>query len=145
MDLLPTVANLAAAHLRAGRTIDGRNIWPLLSGQGDAVSPHEAFFFYWGNELQAVRSQRWKLHFPHDYKTLVGPRARDGKSSKSEPRRIDLSLFDLNTDRGETTDVAGRHPDVVARLQGLADRARADLGDDLAGARGSGARPAGHQ
>ena len=38
-----------------------------------ARSPHEAFFTYFrGGQLQAVRDRRWKLHFPHDYRTLEG-------------------------------------------------------------------------
>jgi arylsulfatase A len=33
MDLLPTFANLAGAELPSDRIIDGRDIWPLMSGQ----------------------------------------------------------------------------------------------------------------
>ena len=69
IDLLPTLAKLAGAELPK-RTIDGKDIWPLLPGKPGAKSPHEAYYFYWGRELQAVRSGKWKLHFPHEYRTL---------------------------------------------------------------------------
>ena len=45
-------------------------------------------------------------------------------------------LFDLEADPGETTDVAALHPDVVARMTGLADDARRRLGDTLNGVEG---------
>ena len=51
-----------------------------------------------------------------------------------------LELYDLRADIGETTDVAEAHPEVVALLEGLADRARADLGDQRTGDKGAGRR-----
>ena len=46
MDFYPTLANLAGAALPDDRIIDGKDIGPLLSGQDDASSGHEAFFYY---------------------------------------------------------------------------------------------------
>ena len=54
MDLLPTVAFLTGAEVPDDRIIDGRNIWPVLSGKKGAVSPHEVFFYHRGNNLTAV-------------------------------------------------------------------------------------------
>jgi hypothetical protein len=54
-----------------------------------------------------------------------------------------LELFDLDNDPSESTDVAKENPDVVARLQALADAARKDLGDKLTKVKGNGIRPAG--
>jgi hypothetical protein len=42
-----------------------------------------------------------------------------------------LELYDLETDPFESTDVAAKHPEVVARLTALADAMRARLGDKL--------------
>ena len=58
-------------------------------------------------------------------------------------RSIGLSLFDLEADRSETTDVAAEHPDVVKRLEALADEARAELGDSATEQKGSGVREPG--
>lgn len=63
MDLLPTFTALAGANLPVDREIDGRNIWPLMSKSG-VKSPHEAFYYYQIDQLQAVRSGKWKLHLP---------------------------------------------------------------------------------
>jgi arylsulfatase A-like enzyme len=141
IDLLPTLARLAGAKL-PDHKIDGLDIWPLLSSQRGARCPHEALFFYWNNDLEAVRSGRWKLHFPHAYNSLEKGGA-GGKPGKLGKRRIELSLYDLEKDPGETTNVATKHPDMVKRLQGLADRARADLGDAATKTKGKGVRPAG--
>jgi hypothetical protein len=54
-----------------------------------------------------------------------------------------LSLFDLETDPGETTNVADKHPEVVARLQALAERMREDLGDSAGKRKGKGRREPG--
>jgi hypothetical protein len=53
------------------------------------------------------------------------------------------ALYDLKNDVGETTDVAAQHPEIVARLEQHAERARAALGDKLTGQTGSAVRPAG--
>lgn len=141
IDILPTVAHLIGAKL-PDHKIDGQNIWPLMSGEPDAKSPHEAYFYYWGNQLQAVRSGDWKLHFPHDYRTLDGqPGGKDGIPANYKTGKIGLSLFNLKDDVGESTNVADQHPEVVKRLTALADVMRADLGDGKQ--KGSGIRPVG--
>jgi arylsulfatase A-like enzyme len=143
IDILPTLAKLIGAAAASDRTIDGLDIWPLISGQPGAKSPHEALYFYWGEELQAVRSGRWKLHFPHEYRSLAGPAGRGGKPSDYVQQRIELSLFDLEADPGETQNVAGVHPEIVARIQALAELARDDLGDTATGRKGKNKRQAG--
>jgi len=143
IDLLPTFAALAGAELPAGREVDGRDIGPLLTGRPGARAPHEALYFYWGRELQALRSGRWKLHFPHAYRSLAGPPGSGGNPGPYEERQIGLSLFDLESDPGETTDLAARNPDVVERLSRLADAAREDLGDSAGGRAGKNVRPPG--
>ncbi len=142
IDLLPTIAGLAGAPL-PDLAIDGKDIRPLLLGEAGARSPHEALFFYWGRHLQAVRSGKWKLHFPHQYRSLDGPAGSDGMPSQYIQRSIELALFDLEADRSETTDVAAQNPDVVRRLEALADEARAVLGDSATEQMGSGLRDPG--
>jgi len=142
MDLLPTLARLAGAELRRDRRLDGGDIGPLLRGEPGARTPHEAFYYYWGRELQAVRSGPWKLHFPHTYPRPDPPGA-DGRPGRYTELRIGPALFNLETDPGETRDVAAEHPEVVRRLEALAEAARADLGDSATGREGNGVRPPG--
>jgi arylsulfatase A len=143
IDLLPTIAGLAGAQLPQQK-IDGKDIWPLLSTQPGAESPHEAFFFYQGYALEAVRSGPWKLHFPHEYRTLGdSPRATGGIPAKYKQTKTDLALYNLETDIGEQHNVAAQHPDIVERLQRLADAMRQDLGDSMKKMDGTGRRPSG--
>ena len=142
MDLLPTFAKLAGAELPRDRIIDGRDIWPLMSGQPGATTPHEAYFCYWGKHLQAVRSGKWKLHLAHDY-DHPDPPGHDGKPGKYAKREISVALFDLETDIGETKDLAAQHPEVVTRLQALAKQCREDLGDSAVEQQGKNVRPPG--
>ncbi len=143
IDLLPTIAHLIGAKL-ADHKIDGKNIWPLIKGQPDAASPHEAYFFYWGQALEAVRMGRWKLHFPHEYRTLGDRKGGTGGTPVPyKPARIDLALFDLENDAGETQDVKDQHPEVVEAIKKLADQMRQDLGDSAQGMTGTGRRSAG--
>ena len=144
LDILPTVAQLIGADL-PNHPIDGKDISPLMFGVEGAKSPHEVFYCYYaGGQLQAVRDRRWKLHFPHSYRTLAGrPGGTGGMPAPYSEAQIDLELFDLKEDPGETTNVADLQPDVVKHLQQLAEAARDDLGDSLTKKQGRGIRPAG--
>lgn len=142
IDLMPTIAALAGARVPADRVIDGRDIWPLLANQRNAASPHEALYFYWGTELHAIRSGRWKLHLPHPFQALEAA-GTSGMPGKYATKQLELSLFDLEKDPGETTNVAAGHPAVVTRLMQHVERAREDLGDSLTKRTGKNVRPPG--
>jgi arylsulfatase len=142
MDLLPTIAGLVGAKVPTDRVVDGKDIRPMLFGDSVNVDPYEAFFYYRGGRLEAVRSGNWKLHVPHWYVTVdsIGNDALPGVYRRDN---MPLALYDLASDPGERLDVSDRHPDVVDRLGTLIERARAEIGDDLTGSRGSHARPPG--
>ena len=121
MDLLPTFALLAGTKPPTDRIIDGKNIWPLLSAQNNAKTPHEAFYYYQMDQLQAVRSGNWKLHLP------LKPKKRNWGSHEPESP---LQLYNLKTDIAESKNIADKHPDIVKRLMTYAEKARQDLGDN---------------
>ncbi len=131
IDVLPTLAHITGAKLPAGK-IDGKDISALFFGESGAKSPHEAYYFYWNNELHAVRSGPWKLYFPHTYPTLAeNSVGSDGKPGLYKQVQVGLELYNLDSDLGERTAVTAQNPEVVRRLQMLADQMRADLGDSL--------------
>ncbi len=143
IDILPTVAELIGAELPEHK-IDGQSILPLMLGAEGAKSPQEAYFFYYGEELQAVRMGQWKLHFPHGYRTLAGRKGgTGGKPVNYSQDKIGLALFDLWKDVGEQHNVADDHPEVVEKIKQLADAMREDLGDSRTEAKGSGKRAPG--
>ncbi len=109
-DFLPTCADLLGAKLPADVKTDGVSIVPLLKG-GPAPKRD---CFYWelhesGPSLQAVRFGDWKA-------------VKNGPSAAVE-------LYDLKADPGETTDLAAKNPDLVARATKLIADSRDDHPD----------------
>ena len=142
IDIVPTIAGLVGGELPS-HPIDGKDIWPLMSGFPGAKTPHESYLYYWGNELQAIRAGRWKLHFPHAYRSLTGRPGKDGKPNGYSERQIEYALYDLEADIGESRDVKALYPDVMGRLQQLAEPARIELGDSARKMTGAGFREPG--
>jgi arylsulfatase A-like enzyme len=97
--MLPTLAGLTGAKLPADRVIDGRDIWPLMSGRSGAKTPHEAFFYYKGKKLEAVRSGDWKLR-----------------------RAKKVELYNLAADISESNNLVSAHPEIVERLTAVMKR-----------------------
>lgn len=97
MDLLPMAVLAAGGNLPDDIVLDGRDPTAALAGQ--RPSPHEALFFKWRQgraEARAVRAGQYKL-----------------VEIEGQPP----TLYDLEADIGETSDVSSRHPQVAADLQ----------------------------
>ena len=136
IDLLPTFVKLAGGTVPQDKQIDGADISEILLGESD-ISPREAHYYYNLYNLEAVRSGKWKLALkPQQFS--MGFRENSGQFGVHEPG---LRLYNLNTDIGETTDVAAQFPDIVAKLKALADKQAASLCDGSAN--GPGVRPPG--
>ena len=143
IDILPTLAHLTGSKL-PDLKIDGSDIWPLVLGEKTELKPY--FAYYNRNELQAVIYGNWKLVFPHSYRTIPEGTAmrNDGIPVKYVQVKLESAqLFDLSKDKGETTDVSSKNPEILKLLNGFADQARADMGDALTGNEGTGNRKAG--
>ena len=93
MDMLPTFTGLAGGKLPADRKLDGHDIWPLLAGEENAATPYDAFYYYYMDQLQAVRSGKWKLHLG-----LPQKRTNLRDATATSPAR----LYDLATDIAES-------------------------------------------
>ncbi|MEP6671790.1 MAG: sulfatase [Chthoniobacter sp.] len=134
-DVLPTLVKLGGGTVPADHKIDGGDIWPLLAGEAGAKSPHDVFYYFNGFRLEGVRSGPWKLRF-----ATAGMAEGKGPGKKPDPATQD-QLYNLETDIGETTNVADANAEVVARLRTLAEAMKDDLG--VTGT-GPGVRPLGH-
>ncbi len=138
IDILPTIAEITGAPLPE-LPIDGKSIWPLLTGDS-TESPQEAYFFYYRvNELHGVRYGKWKMYFPHTYRTMDGqvPGA-DGLPGEYKMVALeDIALYDVVADKAETKNVAADHPEVVKKIRLLANDMRQKLGDSLLDLEGS--------
>lgn len=124
MDIFTTFADLAGAPIPEDRIIDGVQMMPLLTG-ATAVSPRECYYFYQFTHLHGVRSGTWKLLLPRS----AHPSELGWYGAMLHEEIKEITLFNLETDIGETQNVADQHPDIVSRMLGLIEYARKDLGD----------------
>jgi arylsulfatase A-like enzyme len=109
-DVLPTLAELAGAE--APDDVDGLSIVPELVGEdaaGRKQPAHESLYWEYGG-WTAVRMGDWKA---------VRPRGRRGRNAP-EPK---WELYDLATDIEEKHDLAAKHPDVLAKMVAIAEKA----------------------
>ncbi len=107
-DFLPTAAELGGASTPDG--LDGISMLPAILGQPQESHDHLYWEFILGRKFkQAVRMGKWKAVRLHT----------------DQP----VELYDLSRDIGEKTDVAAKHPDVVAKATGLFSSARVDSPD----------------
>ena len=99
IDVLPTIASLTGTPLPAGRTVDGVDISPILTG--NTKSPRQDFLYYAMNgNIEGIRQGDWKL-------LVLSPKDKD---------QPDVMLFNLANDTGETKNLAAENPELVERL-----------------------------
>jgi len=106
IDLVPTLLDITGTPRPDGVKYDGEVVTDVLLGKSSTSRNAPIFFrrppdrdaFYGDNDLPdlAVRAGQWKLLCEYD--------------------GADVELYDMETDRGETKNVAAAHPDVVAKL-----------------------------
>ena len=141
IDILPTIAEITGAKLPDNK-IDGKSVWDIWTGDSNQ-SPHEAYYFYYHtNELHGIRYGKWKLYFPHKYRSLNGKEGgKSGLPVNYEYNTIDeIELYDLSNDIAEIKNVASANPEIVKKIQSLGDTIRLELGDKLTNQSGVGTR-----
>jgi arylsulfatase A-like enzyme len=113
LDLFATAAKLSGASLPDDRLMDSVDLSAALTGGGH--SPRTVLYYYWDNELRAIRKGPYKAHF-----------ITSGAYGEGEPRteHDPPLLFNLSEDPGEQHDIAAQHPDIVADILGEAQRHR---------------------
>jgi len=104
-DFLPTAADLVDA-LAMPPNLDGHSLLPLLLGQVPNSGPYLYWELHGGGFAQALRFGPWKVI----RRGLTGP----------------LEVYHLQTDPGETTNVAGKVPEIVTQAEQFFLEARSD-------------------
>ena len=107
-DMLATLADVGDVSI--SEQTDGISIMPTVLGETSNQQKHDYLFWDfagYGKQI-AVRLGNWK-----GIKT-------DIKDQKDAP----LQLYDLKNDLGETNDVAGNHPDIIAKIEQIMLEAR---------------------
>jgi len=101
VDWMPTFAVLLGYMSEFDGQLDGRNVWPLMRGDG-APAPERRIYTVWG------RDRRWEALREGDWK-IVRQRLKGGEYRPWE-------LYDLAADPNETTNRASEEPAVLERL-----------------------------
>ena len=102
VDLLPTLAGLCGVDVGATRPLDGTSLAPLLR-DADVAWPERTLF---------VHSQR--IEHPQKWRRAAVMTDRWRLVGEDE-------LYDVDADPGQRANVAGEHPEVVARLRDAYD------------------------
>ena len=136
IDILPTIADIIGTD-SLNPNIDGVSLLPLLLNEPNAT-PRNQLYYYYGKKLIAVRKDKWKLIFPHTYRSYEN--VEPGKNLFPGPYgkgNAGLELYDLESDIGERKDLAKVYPDIVKELEQIGQKARSILGDKLTDTIGS--------
>ncbi|GAA5496854.1 N-acetylgalactosamine-6-O-sulfatase [Rubritalea halochordaticola] len=98
VDVMPTVAEAGGNHVT--KEMDGISIFPTLAGEPNKQTNRDYIYFefYETARQQSVRMGKWKGY------------RRDGLKGETE-------LYNLDTDIGETKDLAAKHPDIVKKIE----------------------------
>jgi arylsulfatase A-like enzyme len=119
-DLFVTCLKIAGVPLPSDRTIDGRDLLPVL--KGEAPSPHETFYYYFGHELVAVRHKNWKYHRRHMSDNGGYPLFRQGPF-----------LFDLDRDPQESYSLIESEPEKAEEMARMLDAWDESMGRNVRG------------
>lgn len=135
MDFLPTFAEIVDYDLDTSRKIDGESMVRLLKEGSDLTFRNREFYYYYRDQLQAVRKGNWKLFLPLKIKqTRWNEILSEGSGQISK-------LVNLGSDLQEQIDLSLKYPDKLEELNEIAQRIRQDLGDN--DNQGNNQRPAG--
>ena len=114
-DFMATCAELAGFTLPEEAAEDSFSLLPLLSG-GEWETPRAPVIHHSANGTFSLREGRWKMVF--------GSGSGGRQKPVGKPFEKPYSLFDLEADPSETTDVIERFPEVAERLTGKLETIR---------------------
>lgn len=138
IDILPTIAELTNAQLPKN-LIDGKSIDAMLRGQSEEAVQEAYFHYYKTNELHGVTYDKWKLYFPHTFRSLNGRvGGKNGFPVPYEQLTVDdIELYNLEQDPAEMNNIASDYPNIVHEIERIANEMRGKLGDALRNQEGS--------
>ena len=115
IDVLPTLAALTKSPLPTGIKIDGIDMSALWLGTA-TKSPREEFVYYTSQgAVEGLRQGKWKLLVKEPPKT--NQPSNTSKDAPPKPKQPPVMLFDLESDLGETNNVAAANPERVTQLR----------------------------
>ena len=123
LDLLPTLLSFSGVKQDKKNPIDGRDVGALFLGKPDNVE-EVPFYFFYEEELRAVRYRNWKLQQSHIDRQAPDPKGIGNDGVRGSVRSVtrQSALFDLATDPQESKDVSENQPEALLMMQGLLEK-----------------------
>ncbi len=118
IDWYPTLVNLAGGSLEQKMPLDGKDVWPMLT-QG-APSPHDTILCVHSPTSAAVRMGDWKLMMngaDQDSENADEDAPKKKVKGNGAAKGESVELYNLATDIGETTNLAAKEPERVAKMR----------------------------
>lgn len=120
VDVLPTVCGLLGLETPAGVHLDGSDLTLVLTGTPTEFTRHQPLFWHLqkSRPIVAMRDGRYSLVADPDYELSRNNMFQEAwiPVIKAGGYR-NFQLFDLRTDPTQTTNIADKHPEVLARLK----------------------------
>jgi len=110
LDLFPTLAKLSGASIN--NVMDGKDISSFLM-QADVMKLTERPFYYYARngKLEAARLGKWKLHI-----------AKSSGWNSEKKGHFPRSLFNLENDPSEMSNVSDQYPKIVEKIEAIIKR-----------------------
>jgi len=124
-DFFPTFLDAAGLGIPAGKILDGESLMPLLTGEGSFSE--RALFWHFPVYLQKNKVAKDATHDAL-FRCRPGSALREGKWKLHEYFEDGrLELYDLESDVGESENLASRFPEKARELHLVLKRWRSDL------------------
>ena len=105
LDLFPTLAKLSGASI--SNVMDGKDISSFLMRADEMKLTERPFYYYARNgKLEAARLGKWKLHI-----------AKSSGWNSEKKGHFPISLFNLENDPSEMSNVADQYPKIVEKIE----------------------------
>lgn len=129
LDIAPTIIELTNSKMPKMNKFDGENVWGILTGK---QTTHQPFFLIFKNRVEALRDGKWKCVAPHRYRIVETP-GKDGLPGVQNDTggEIGWALFDMETDPQEKNNVADQHPDIIAKMKEMINKAQKQVDEGL--------------
>lgn len=115
LDLMATVASITNTKMPKDRKMDSYDLSLAMSMKAD--SPRNEMFFWRGTKLFAARSGNYKAHFY----------TQTGYRDRGETRLNTPLLYHLGHDSGEKVDISRESPQIVTKIQEMANQHILDI------------------
>ena len=120
VDVLPTVYGLLGLERPVGIHLDGSDLSPILTGKADTFRRHQPLYWHLqkSRPIVAIRDGDYSLVADPDYELSPSNMFQEAWIPTIKRGSYkNYQLFNLKTDPQQTTNIADKEPETLARLK----------------------------